>query len=237
MNPNNLGDPSLPSVQNFPGYLGFRDALDTYMSQAGGMESQAAGHLAGAEAIDPLSMQYQNQSGLGGGYGAGGRGLSRNLGLYSGLIGGNMVGTAQGQGIGNQSQTRELGGVGKTYSDAANAVYNVRSAREQEGIAKQQQNLQMLQQMIQLGMLAASFAGGAAGGAGGAAAAGGAASSGGSSGGGFFQGIMNKFSGNSQGGQTYMANSQPFDYGTGPVTGMGGYSGTPNNPYLFDQDI
>lgn len=234
MNPNNLGDPSLPSVKPFPGYLGFRDALDTYMSQAGGMESQAAGHLGGAEAIDPLSMQYQNQSGLGGGYGAGGRGLSRNLGLYSGLIGGNMVGNAQGQGIGNQSQTRELGGVGKTYSDAANSVYNVRSAREQESIAKQQQNLQMLQQMIQLGMLAASFAGGSAGGA---AAAGGAANSaGGSSGGGFFQNIMNKFSGDPQKGQTFAANSQPFDYGTGPTIN-GGYSGTPNNPYLFDQDI
>jgi hypothetical protein len=164
--PNNygaFGNPDLPSAQQFSGWRGFRDALDTYMNQVSGPEKNAAGDLAASQSADAVGGAYQDQSGLAGDYGAGGRKNDRGLGMFSGLMSGIDQSRVSGGAATDLARAQALGGMGHVYDSVANNIYNIRSARERESAAKTQVEMEELQALTGLAGPAGSLAGSVAG--------------------------------------------------------------------------
>jgi hypothetical protein len=145
--PTSLGNPNTPSLEGYPGWQGFRSALNTYFQQAAGEEQNAQGQIAGAAASDPVAQNYQANTGQIGGWGGAGRGQEAATGLYSGLMGAQDT---AGVNASDVARTTALGNVGNTELGAASNVYSQQMANEKFKNAQSKQATDLLSLVLNI---------------------------------------------------------------------------------------
>jgi hypothetical protein len=132
-----LGNPNIPSLEGYPGWMGFKNALNAYFNQVTGEGSNAAEQAGGAAAADPMAANYQANTGGFGGIGGGGRGQEAATRAYSGIMGPSDV---AGVASGDTARTNALQNIGSTELGAANNVYSQQMAKNKANQAQTQQS-------------------------------------------------------------------------------------------------